>query len=148
MWLPALMLAWAIGAPAAAMAQQAPVEAPQEPVAPPRVGDKLIGTKWQAKTLEGRPADAAGATIDFLPDDQVRGQAGCKRFVGPFGSRADRITIGPVRTTRATCTGEEAEQERQMLEVLRQAARVVLEEDAMLLYGGAGEPSRFVPRPD
>jgi heat shock protein HslJ len=141
-WFPAMMLAWAIGAPLPAGAQDAPT-AP-----PPRVGDKLIGTKWQAMTLEGRPADAVGATIDFLPDEQVRGQAGCKRFVGPFGTRADRITIGPVRTTRTTCTGEQAEQERQMLEVVRQAARVVLEQDAMLLYGSKGEPSRFVPRAD
>jgi hypothetical protein len=35
-----------------------------------------------------------------------------------------------------------------MLEVLRQASRVVLEQDAMLLHGSRGEPSRFVPRAD
>jgi hypothetical protein len=31
---------------------------------------------------------------------------------------------------------------------VRQASRVVLEQDAMLLYGSKGEPSRFVPRAD
>ena len=89
--IPAMALAMALlTAPAAAQVQT-----------PSRVGDRLVGSKWQAQSLQGEPVEnPAGATIDFLPGDQVRGQAGCGRFVGPFSTRMDRIVIGPLRPSR------------------------------------------------
>lgn len=138
--MPALALALAVLAgPAAAQGQ-----------APSRIGDRLVGTKWQAQTLQGEPvANPAGATLDFLPGDQVQGRAGCGRFEGPFATRMDRIVIGPLRTSSDPCGPQEVLQQLQFTGVLKRAERAVLQNDALLLYSaGKPEPSRFVPRPD
>ncbi|MEK0082903.1 META domain-containing protein [Benzoatithermus flavus] len=122
-------------------------KAQQEPSAPYRIGDKLAGTRWQAQSLRGGAVtDPASATIDFLPDDQVRGQAGCKRFVGPYATRDDKITIGPIRMSLGDCRGSEAALEERMIEALEKAERVELGGDRLILHDRQGEPSRFAPR--
>jgi heat shock protein HslJ len=146
-----------LGAAPAPGQQQAQVPVPPEappdegkPVQPPpRVGDELVGTRWQAETLAGAPVpDPALVTIDFLPGDHVRGQAGCNRFVGPFASRARRVTIGWLRQSRLKCPPEEAALQRRVIATLHVAERAELGEDTLTLYGPAGEASRFVPRPE
>jgi heat shock protein HslJ len=153
--LPVLLLLCAAlllpGAVPALGQQQAPAPpADAKPVQPPpRIGDDLVGTRWQAETLEGQPVlDPASATIDFLRGDHVRGQAGCNRFVGPFASRAKRVTIGIVRQSRLKCPGEQAALQRRMVNTLHLAERAELGEGTLTLYGPKGERSRFVPRPD
>jgi heat shock protein HslJ len=127
----------------AVMAQEQPPPGPA-----PRIGDKLIGSKWQAQSLQGEQvADPAAATLEFLPDDQVRGDAGCNQFVGPFATRADRIVFGPLRVSRLRCEGAEAMAQEQMLEALHQGGRVELHEDSLVLHAMSGAPSRFVPLP-
>jgi heat shock protein HslJ len=125
----------------------------QQEQAPPKppymIGDQLIGTRWQAESLRGdKVADPARATLDFLPGDQVRGQAGCKRFVGPFATRDDRINIGPVRTSLDTCRGPDASLEERVIEALQRSERVELGEDVLVLHDQGAPPSRFVPRKD
>jgi heat shock protein HslJ len=144
-------------APAPGQQQQAQQPAPPageaeppKPVQPPpRVGDELVGTRWQAETLAGAPVpDPALVTIDFLPGDHVRGQAGCNRFVGPFASRARHITIGWLRQSRLKCPPEEAALQRRVVATLHEVERAELGEDTLTLYGPDGEESRFVPRPE
>jgi heat shock protein HslJ len=121
--------------------------AQQQPMPPSRIGDRLAGTSWQAQSLLG---DAVGepmaATLDFLPGDQVRGQAGCKRFVGPYATRDDKITIGPIRTSLEDCSGPAAALAQRVLEALQKAERVELGQDSLVLHQRLREPSRFVPR--
>ena len=63
-------------------------------------------------------------TIDFLRGgDQVRGQAGCNRFVGPFASRGDKVTMGIPRQSRAECSPEEAEMQKSFIDMLHAAWR-------------------------
>jgi len=144
-------------APGQQQVQQAPGPTPPPPGAPPpegrpvkpppRVGDELVGTRWQAETLAGAPVpDPALVTIDFLPGDHVRGQAGCSRFVGPFASRARHITIGWLRQSRLKCPPEEAALQRRVIATLHVVERAELGEDTLTLYGPDGEASRFVPR--
>ena len=134
--------------PAPPAGEAAPPEGkPVQP--PPRVGDELVGTRWQAETLAGAPVpDPAQVTIDFLPGDHVRGQAGCNRFVGPFASRARHITIGWLRQSRLRCPPEEAALQRRVVATLHEVERAELGEDTLTLYGPDGEESRFVPRPE
>lgn len=138
----AVLVTTLFGGAAGLMAQQQPSPSP-----PPRIGDRLIGTSWQAESLRGEAvAEPAAATVDFLPGDHVRGQAGCKRFVAPFATRADKITIGPIRTSLGACDGAEAGLEGRMVEALEKAERVELGEGVLVLHDAGGEPSRFVPR--
>ena len=100
--LPALLLT-ALVLTACSAGAQTQAKRPAGP--PPRIGDELVGTRWQAQSIDGQPVpDPALMTIDFLPGgDQVRGQAGCNRFVGPFASRADKVTLGILRQSRLPC---------------------------------------------
>lgn len=136
------LLALVIALPSMAFGQE---QAPRRQ-APPRIGDDLVGTSWQAETLMGEPvADPQQATIDFLPGDHVRGQVACNRFVGPFATRAKHITIGPVRVSRLRCNDGAALQ-RTFVDVLHYAQRAELSEDHLELIGSRGAPSRFVRR--
>lgn len=142
------LLALALACPTSALAQDPPPR--REP--PPRIGDALIGTRWQALTLRGeKVADPTQATIDFLPGgDHVRGQIACNRFVAPFASRADRITIGPIRVSRLRCT-EGAALQKTLVDTLHQAEQAALSEDErgedqLELVGQDGAISRFVRR--
>lgn len=126
--------------PAAATAQQGGR-------APPRIGDALVGSRWQAVSLRGIPvAEPSQATLDFLPGAHVRGQVACNRFVAPFASRADRITIGPVRVSRLRCP--DATLQQTMVDALHYAERAVLtrEQQALELFEPDGAVSRFEPR--
>lgn len=111
-----------------------------------RIGDDLIGTSWRAETIRGEPVeDPTKATIDFLPGDHVRGQVACNRYVGPFASRADRITFGPLRISRLKC-GSGTPLQVTFIDMLHRASRVVLDDDRLELQPVNGPPSRFVRR--
>ena len=102
-----------------------PAAAQPAPAHHSRIGDELEGTSWQAESIDGKPvADPAAMAIDFLKGgDQVRGQAGCNRFVGPFASRGDKVTIGILRQSRAKCPPEQAAMQQAFIDMLHAAWR-------------------------
>jgi heat shock protein HslJ len=116
---------------------------------PPRIGDELEGTSWQAKSLNGQAvADPSAMTIDFLPGgDQVRGQAGCNRFVGPFASRADKVTMGILRQSRTKCPPELAAVQKALIDMLHAAWQAKIEDGVLTFTSRQGEQITFVRRP-
>jgi heat shock protein HslJ len=127
----------------AATAQDQPPARPAE-----LLSDRLIGTGWQARSLLGEAvADPAAATLEFLPGDQVRGEAGCNQFVGPFATRSERIVFGPLRVSLLRCEGAGASTQQQMLEALQKGGQVELQDDSLVLHATSGGESRFVPLP-
>jgi heat shock protein HslJ len=136
-----LLLVVALADGSCAWAQTRPV------TPPPRIGDKLIGTKWQAQAIDGRAvATPADMTIDFLQGDHVRGQAGCNRFVGPFASRGDRITLGILRQSRQKCDATQQAEQQQLIDLLHGATLAKVANDTLILTGRHGEEITFVPR--
>lgn len=115
----------------------------------PRVGDELEGTSWQAESIDGRPvADPAAMTIDFLKGgDQVRGQAGCNRFVGPFASRGDKVTMGILRQSRNTCPPAQAAIQQSFVDMLHAAWRTELSGSTLTFYSHQGQQITLTPRP-
>ena len=110
-----------------------------------RIGDDLAGTRWQAQSLKGMPvAEPGSVTLEFIPGDQVRGQAACNRFVGPYASRDDRINLGPLRLSRLDCGPEGNELAQNVLVELRRANKVVLTKDRLELLPSRGPASVFV----
>ena len=116
---------------------------------PPRISDQLTGTSWQAESLAGQPVpDPAMMTIDFLPGgDQVRGQAGCNRYTGPFASRGDKVTLGILRQSRQPCTAAETAQQQQLIDMLHRAWRAEIADGVLVLYDRQGQEIRFIKRP-
>ena len=123
------------------MAQQAPYV--------PRIGDRLAGTEWRVVTLQGETVPAGTiSTLNFITDDRIVGRAGCNRYYGPYASQQERITMGPIVTTRMACSPEATAWEERYLGALQEAARAALDEDGQELVLqplGGGAPSRFVP---
>jgi heat shock protein HslJ len=113
------------------------------------LGDELAGTSWQAETIDGKPvADPSAMTIDFLKGgDQVRGQAGCNRFVGPFASRGDKVTMGILRQSRDTCPPEQAAMQQAFIDMLHAAYRTELSVGSLTFYGRQGQAITLTPRP-
>lgn len=116
---------------------------------PPRIGDELDGTRWQAVSLDGvTVADPAKMTLDFLPSgDAVSGQAGCSHYDGPFASRADKVTMGLMRQSGIPCAEPETAQQQQLIDTLEHAWRAELGNGSLVLYDRQGREARFVPRP-
>lgn len=119
---------------------------------PPRIGEDLALTRWRAESVRGqRVAGDAPLTIEFLADGFVRGDGGCNRFVGPYGTRAGRIVIGPLSTTRRACATDALNrQEALYFETLQRTERGELREkqQVLLLYSSLSDkPSRFLRQP-
>ena len=115
----------------------------------PRVGDELEGTSWQAATIDGQAvADPSAMTIDFLKGgDQVRGQAGCNRFVGPFASRGDKVTMGILRQSRDACPPEQAAMQQAFIDMLHAAYRTEVTVGTLTFYSRQGQEITLTPRP-
>ena len=114
-----------------------------------RVGEELEGTSWQAESIDGKPvSDPAAMVIEFLKGgDQVRGQAGCNRFVGPFASRGDKVTIGILRQSRDKCAPEQAAMQQAFIDMLHAAWRTEVSVDTLTFYGRQGQQITLTPRP-
>ena len=111
------------------------------------IGDDLVRTRWHLVEMDGQAVAAGTApTLEFLRDLQVRGTTGCRRYVGPFASRADKGVFGPLRVAEASCEGELAPQDASYLRNLRDAWLMRLEDDGKVLLAfprGRDTPLRF-----
>src|SRR5689334_11145589 len=112
----ASILVAALAIPLAALAQQG--KGPRE-----RIGDRLQGTHWKVDTIEGQAvADPSAMTVVFASEgDEVSGVAGCNKYVGPFASRGDKVTMGILRVTSAECSAEQAAMQKALIDMLHGA---------------------------
>ena len=95
---------------------------------PPRVGDKLTGTNWQAVSMDGQPvANPARDDVHFLPGRSgLAVRPAATAIVGPFASRDDKITLGILRQSRLPCDRRETAQQQQLIYLLHRAWRTEL----------------------
>jgi heat shock protein HslJ len=85
----------------------------------------LIGPVWTLDSLIQGDAVASvpggvRATLTFTPDGQVQVDAGCNTGGGTAGVQGDRITFGPIGTTKRACEAPAAAVESAVLGVLGQ----------------------------
>lgn len=79
----------------------------------------LAGTAWRPVALSGLAGTAeAPVFVRFQSADRVAGFAGCNRFSGSYEQKGDRLTIGPLVTTRMACARAAMEHEAKFLKVL------------------------------
>ena len=109
-------------------------------------GTALTGTTWRAETIVGRPAiQATASTITFEADGRVHGQGGCNRYFGAATIDGERMSFGPLGSTKMACAPALMDQEARFFRALEGAERWSLDEHGLLLIhsAGADEPSRF-----
>ncbi|MGD9510022.1 MAG: META domain-containing protein [Geminicoccaceae bacterium] len=113
----------------------------------PRIGDRLAGTHWKVDTVDGRPvADPSAMTVIFAPEgDQVSGTAGCNKYIGPFASRGDKVTMGILRVTRVECSPEQAAMQKALIDMLHAAYQASVVDGVLTFVSRQGARSTLEP---
>ncbi|MGW1770733.1 META domain-containing protein [Streptomyces sp. NPDC002104] len=91
---------------------------------PPAPDAPLVATQWtvdsliKGATASSVPAGAEGrARFTVAADGNVSGSLGCNRFNAPAAVEGNRLTVGPLTTTRMACEGAPGELERTLTEL-------------------------------
>jgi len=95
-------------APAAEKATPLAAQGAPAPDSVRPTGDALAGTSWEwlftatpgEKVTAPAPANYA---LAFGRDGRVTGKADCNRMTGTYQADANRVTLGPLATTRMAC---------------------------------------------
>jgi heat shock protein HslJ len=106
----------------------------------------LAGTAWVLEDLAGAGVVERGrATLEFDDAGRASGRGSCNRFSGPFTLSDDRISFGPLMSTKMACVEDAlTAQEMKYLEALGAAERYAVEDSTLLIYrAGDGVPLRF-----
>ena len=78
-------------------------------------------------------------TLSFR-DGRVFGFVGCNGFNGAYTRDGDRLSIGPLATTRKACTGKGVmEQEQQLVAALESVTAWAIDRGMLDLHRGDGE---------
>lgn len=91
---------------------------------PPAPAAPLLATQWtvdsliKGETAASVPADAEGrARFTLAADGTASGSLGCNRFNATAVVEGNRLTFGPLTTTRMACEGGPGEVERALTEL-------------------------------
>ena len=106
---------------------------------------ELDGTNWTITGFNnGRqavvsPLGDTTLTLSFR-DGRVSGFAGCNGFNGAYTRDGDRLSIGPLATTRKACAGKGVmEQEQQLVAALESVTTWAIDHGMLDLHRGDGE---------
>ncbi len=107
---------------------------------------ELANTAWNVQTFNnGKSALVAATTpgmnLNFAGDGTVNGFSGCNTFTGNYVTDGDKITIGPLATTRKTCAdpANAMEEETQYLNALQSATNFEVQGTSLTLQLSTGE---------
>ena len=138
----------AVPAAADASPAAAPAPAAAKPTVPP---DPAVLGLWKIEQARAAPLlHKLNARLDFAPDGRLVGNGGCNGITSAYTLQGNRLTLGPLATTRKTCNEVLMEQEDRVLTALERAvtARVpphglleLLDADGTVLLRG----SRLAP---
>src|ERR671918_100835 len=97
----------------------------------------LRGTRWRVEDLAGqRLTGTAPIEIALGADGVLSGSTGVNQFRGTFRLLDDRLTIGPITTTRMAGRPEDMAQERTLFEILARECSVRIEGAKLLIDDG------------
>lgn len=106
----------------------------------------LTNSNWRITAIDGRPVPAEGRyRLDFTAD-RVSGAAGCNSLGGGYRLNGNRLTAGPLISTRMACPGR-MQDEQAVFRILRGPVTVSRPSEQVLeLRGPSGAISlRMVP---
>ncbi len=96
-------------------------------------GPSLYGHSWLAEDIAGRGVvDRAQTTIAFTADGSVSGNTGVNRFQGQAKIDGDRLTLGPLATTRRAGPPALMDQESRFLKAIGRVRRFRMEPSGLL----------------
>src|SRR5687767_11011553 len=97
----------------------APAATAAAPAAPP---DPAVLGLWKIEQARAAPLlHKLNARLDFAPDGRLAGNGGCNSITSAYTLQGSRLTLGPLATTRKTCSEVLMEQEDRVLTALERA---------------------------
>lgn len=111
-----------------------------EPAAP-----NLWGSTWRLADIDGQAALAAPvATLGFPEPGRVNGVGSCNRFSGTVQVNENRLSFGPLMSTKMACAGGASAQEFRYLSALQKAERYEIRDNMLYLHvPGMAQPLTF-----
>ena len=118
---------------------------------PAAAASALTETRWNLVELSGTPAIRRGTERDpwlrfTAADTRAGGSTGCNSMGGPYTLDGERLTFGPMISTKMACLeGNVMAQEARFLAVLDSVERYTIAADTLALYvpGTAAAALRF-----
>jgi putative lipoprotein len=96
--------------------------------------DSVQDVEWVVEDLSGRGmVDRSRVTMNFAPDGQLSGKAGCNGYGAGYEMTGDSLKVGPIRATRMACEPALMTQEAAFLNVLGAAGGFRLRPDGALV---------------
>jgi len=94
----------------------------------------LTGGEWIVETIGGAPVvDKSGATILFMEEGRVAGNASCNRFVGGYSLTGEGLSFSQMGTTMMACEEDLSLQEARLLELLQAVFRFEISPEGRLV---------------
>lgn len=116
----------------------------KNPMAYEAQSQDLAGTSWEVTGYNNGKQAVTSVLIDTLitaeygKDGTLSGNSGCNDYSGPYKVSGNKITIGPLVSTRKACAQEIMDQESQYLAALETAATYKIESKALELRTADG----------
>lgn len=98
--------------------------------------DRLDGTSWTLTAPVDTP-DGVDITIAFA-EGTAAGYAGCNRFSASYTADGDRLSFGPVMSTRMACDEDAMQAEAEFLGLLGDCVGLELGDDSLSLLDADG----------
>ena len=111
----------------------------------------LVSTQWQLVSMNSSNLiEGSTITLAVYNQNQVRGHAGCRGYVGGYEASGDDIRLLWLTMTGTDCLEQEAlmEQEGQYTTVLGWSANYRLSEERLEIFSERGEVLIFEPLPE
>ncbi|MBG0791745.1 MAG: META domain-containing protein [Desulfovibrionaceae bacterium] len=94
----------------------------------------MVGKKWMVENLYSRDVAGADLTIEFFADGTVKAFGGCNQMTGTYTLDGDKLTFGPMASTKKSCGAALDEQEYSFSTFLAIVERVEPDGDDLLLH--------------
>lgn len=114
-------------------------------IAPPALSSDLAGTRWLVQLIDGRPAQARQASVEFAPEDRISGSGGCNRFFGVYEAADGAIDVRALGRTEMACESPLMTQENAILAVLESAERYDRQGDRLVITAEDGRNIVLAP---
>lgn len=99
----------------------------------PLLGAWIVDGYNDGKSGVVPPIEGTELTATFTEDGTVSGSAGCNQYNGSYTLDGDKLSIGPLTTTKMACPEPIMAQEQAFLAALQSAASVAVEADRPVL---------------
>lgn len=105
--------------------------------------------KWLCESIRGHGViDDLQSTIEIAAEGKVTGSGGCNRISGRAEVQGERITFGPMISTKMACPPAIMDQESKFLAALGDVQRFKVDapKEKLILFNGTGRPILVLAR--